>query len=55
MDLETRSVTSIDATELEQCRLDGCTLSNQAGEHVRLDAVKILGGSLSATKLTRVT
>ncbi|HEV3192737.1 MAG TPA: pentapeptide repeat-containing protein [Polyangiaceae bacterium] len=28
-----------------------CTLSNQAGEHVRFDAVKILG----ATKLTHVT
>jgi hypothetical protein len=33
-DLEARSVTSIDAAELEQCRLDGCTLSNQAGEDV---------------------
>jgi uncharacterized protein YjbI with pentapeptide repeats len=54
MDLEARSLTSIDAAELEQCRLDGSTLSNQAGEHVRFDAVKILGGSLSATKLTHV-
>jgi uncharacterized protein YjbI with pentapeptide repeats len=45
----------IDAAELERCRLDACTLSNQVGEHVRFDGVKVLGGTLSATRLTHVT
>ena len=53
--LEPRTLTSIDAAELEQCRLDVCTLSSQSGERVRFDGVKVLGGTLGATKLTHLT
>jgi uncharacterized protein YjbI with pentapeptide repeats len=54
-ELEPRTLTSLDAAELEQCRLDACTLSNQSGERIRFDGVRILGGTLSATKLTYLT
>jgi uncharacterized protein YjbI with pentapeptide repeats len=54
-DLDPCTLPRIDAAELERCRLDACTLAHQVGEHVRFDGVKVLGGTLSATRLTHVT
>jgi uncharacterized protein YjbI with pentapeptide repeats len=54
-ELEPRELMNIDGAEIEQCRLEGRTFANQAGERVRFDAVKILGGTLAATKLTHLT
>jgi uncharacterized protein YjbI with pentapeptide repeats len=53
-ELELRTLTSLDGDELEKCLLDGCALSNQTGDRVRFDAVKVVGGTLSATKVTRL-
>ncbi len=46
---------SLDGVELEQCRLDTCALSRQAGERVRFDGVHVVGGALSETKLAQLT
>jgi uncharacterized protein YjbI with pentapeptide repeats len=54
-ELEAQILASIDGAELEHGRLDACTLSNQLGEDVRFDGVKVVGGTLSATKLTHLT
>ncbi|MCU0685678.1 MAG: pentapeptide repeat-containing protein [Polyangiaceae bacterium] len=53
--LEAHVLTSIDGADLEQCCLEGCELSEQAGERVRFEGVKLLGGSLRATKLARLS
>ena len=53
--LEARVLTSIDGAELDQCCLEACTLSDQVGENVRFDGVKIVGGTLSGTKVTHVS
>src|SRR4051794_5681973 len=52
--LEPRALTSIDGAELDQCCVEACTLSDQVGENVRFDGVKIVGGTLSGTKITHI-
>jgi len=53
--LEPQELTRIDGAELESCRLDACALANQSGDRARFDGVRIVGGTLSATKLTHLT
>ena len=54
-ELEPRTLTSLDGAELETSRLDACALSNQTGDRVRFDGVKIAGGTLGATKVTHLS
>jgi uncharacterized protein YjbI with pentapeptide repeats len=54
-ELEPRALASLDAAELEQCRLEASDLSNQTGDHVRFDGVRLLGGALASTTLTHLT
>jgi uncharacterized protein YjbI with pentapeptide repeats len=50
-ELEPCAPAIIAGAELERGLLDGCNLANQAGEHVRFDGIKVIGGTMGATKL----
>jgi uncharacterized protein YjbI with pentapeptide repeats len=53
--LEPRSIAGLTAGEaIEQCRIDGCALAEVAAERVRFDGVRLVGGTLGASKLTHL-
>jgi uncharacterized protein YjbI with pentapeptide repeats len=53
--LEPRTITTLNATDLiEQCRIEGCALAEATAERVRFDGVKLVGGTLGASKLTHM-
>ena len=53
-ELAARALERLDDAELEGCRVEGAALSEQAGERVRLDGVRIVGGTFAATKLAHL-
>ena len=50
-ELEPCALANIGGAEIERGFLDACNLANQTGEHVRFDGIKVIGGTMSATKL----
>ena len=53
--LEPRVITELAAEDaIEQCRLDGCALAEAVAPRVRFDGVRIVGGTLGASKLTEL-
>jgi uncharacterized protein YjbI with pentapeptide repeats len=54
-ELEPSTLESLDGAELENVRLDDPSLSDQTGEHVRFDAVKVTGGALRGTRLVHLS
>jgi uncharacterized protein YjbI with pentapeptide repeats len=54
-ELEPTEITSLHGLDLEQCRLDACSLSKKTGEHTHFDGVRVVGGALDETKLAHLT
>lgn len=54
-DLEARSIEQLDTVEIDQCLLEACALEKQRGDYVRFDGVRIVGGAMNDTKLTRLS
>jgi uncharacterized protein YjbI with pentapeptide repeats len=53
--LDPRVITALAASDaIEQCRIDGCALGEIAAPRVRFDAVRIVGGTLAASKLAEL-
>ena len=53
--LEPRALVKLAAGDsIEQCRLDACALADSAAEKVRFDGVRLVGGTLGASKLTQL-
>ena len=53
--LEPRVIAKLaDADAIDQSRLDGCALAENKAEKVRFDGVRIVGGSMGASKLTHL-
>jgi uncharacterized protein YjbI with pentapeptide repeats len=53
--MEPMDVAELDALDLDRCRLDACALAKQSGDRIRFDAVRVVGGTMSETKLTRLS
>jgi uncharacterized protein YjbI with pentapeptide repeats len=54
--LELRSLAALtDGEAIEQCRIDGGSLADVAAERVRFDGVRLVGGTLGASKLTHLS
>jgi len=54
-DLEPRALTSLRAFDsVEACRLDGCDLSKQRSERVAFDAVRVEGGTMAESRLSKL-
>jgi uncharacterized protein YjbI with pentapeptide repeats len=53
--IEPRALTSLRAFDcLETCRLDGCDLSKQKAERVAFDAVRVEGGTMAESRLSKL-
>lgn len=53
--LEPRVIAKLAAGDLiEQCRIDGCALAEIVAERVRFDGVRLVGGTLGASKLAHL-
>lgn len=54
--LEPRVIAKLAPTDsIEQCRIEACALSESVAERVRFDAVRLVGGTLGASKLTHLS
>ena len=53
-ELEGRIVTQLEDVDIEGSRLEASALANLRSDRVRFDGVRVVGGSLSATKLARL-
>jgi uncharacterized protein YjbI with pentapeptide repeats len=54
--LEPLSITRLSPTDsIEQCRIDECALAESVAERVRFDGVRLVGGTLGASKLTHLS
>ncbi len=55
-DLEPRSLPKLASLDVvEQCRIEGCALAEAKAERARFDTVRLVGGTLGASKLTQLT
>ncbi|WP_394832934.1 pentapeptide repeat-containing protein [Pendulispora rubella] len=54
-DLASQSPDRLDTLDLDGSLLESCDLANQRGDYIRFDGVRVVGGAMNDTKLTRVS
>lgn len=53
--LEPAVLANLDDVDLDRSRLEGCALAGERGDRVRFDAVRVAGGTVRESKVTRLS